>query len=117
MVDQIEPMLISNLVLQRFDFRAGELDNLIGIQINHVVMVTTVSLFKHRMTAVEIMTNHQPCGFKLGQYTVDRGQADVLVRLHQRLVYILGTRVALLGGIEHLQNLDPWKGHFEAGFA
>ena len=89
-------------MLQRFDFRAGELDNLVGIQVNHVVMVTTVSQFKHRMTAVEIMTNHQPCGFKLGQYTVDRGQADVLVRLHQRLVNIFGTHVALLSRIEHL---------------
>ncbi len=34
MVNQIEAMFLSNLVLQRFDFRAGELDNLIGIQVH-----------------------------------------------------------------------------------
>ncbi|SUD28950.1 Uncharacterised protein [Pseudomonas fluorescens] len=102
MVHQIESMLLSDLMLELLDCRTGELDNLIGIQVNHVVVMTTVSQFKNCMTAVEIMTNHQPCGFKLGQYTVNRGQADVLVRLHQRLVDIFGTHVALLGGIEHL---------------
>ncbi|CRM07274.1 hypothetical protein SAMN05216247_11364 [Pseudomonas salomonii] len=102
MVHQIESMLLSDLVLELLDFRAGELDNLIGIQVNHVIVMTTVSQFEHCMTAVEIMTNHQPCGFKLGQHTVNRGQANVLVRLHQRLVNILGTHVALLSRIEHL---------------
>jgi len=102
MVNQIEAMLLSNLVLQRFDFRTGELDNLIGIQVNHVVVMTTVSQFKYCMTAVEIMTNHQPCGFKLGQYTVNRGQADVIVRLNRRLIDVLGTHVTLLSRIENL---------------
>lgn len=102
MVHQIESVLLSDLMLELLDCRTGELDYLIGIQVNHMVVMTTVSQFKHCMTAVEIMTNHQPCGFKLGQYTVNRGQADVLVRLHQCLVDILGTHVALLGGIEHL---------------
>lgn len=63
MVHQIESMLLSDLVLELLDFRAGELDNLIGIQVNHVIVMTTVSQFEHCMTAVEIMTNHQPCGF------------------------------------------------------
>ncbi|MNE81141.1 hypothetical protein D3C80_1777710 [compost metagenome] len=63
------------------------------------------------------MPHHQPRRLELGQHAVDGGQAHVLARLHQRLVNILCTHVTLLGGIEHLQNLDPRQGHFQASFA
>ncbi|MNP74637.1 hypothetical protein D3C76_1715470 [compost metagenome] len=81
-----------------------------------VVMLAVVQ-FEDRMASVEVVPHHKSSCLELGQYTVNRGQTDVLASLHQCLIDILGTHVALLGRVEHLQNLDPWQGHFEAGFA
>ena len=81
------------------------------------IVVAAVGQFKYRVATVEVVTDHEASGFELGQNTVNRGQTDVLARFHQRLVDVLGTHVTLLGRVEHLQDLDPWQGHFEAGFA
>ncbi|MCY1362249.1 hypothetical protein D9M69_489540 [compost metagenome] len=81
-----------------------------------VVMLSVVQ-FEDCMASVEVVPHHKASCLELSQNTVNRGQTDVLTSLHKGLVDILGTHVALLGGIEHLQNFDPWKGHFEAGFA
>ncbi len=117
MVYQLVAMLGHDFALAFLDLGIHELDDFTGIHVDHMVVVTAIGQFEHRMTAVEVVANHQTRRFELGQYAVDGGQAHVLASLHQRLVDILGAHVTLLGGVEHLKDLDSRQGHLETGFA
>lgn len=117
MIDEIEAALVDDLPLALLDFRVHELDDFAGIDANHVVVVAAVGKFEDSMTAVEVVANHQAGGLELGQHAIDSGQTYVLARLHQRFVDILGAHVALLGGIEHLEDLDARQRDFQSDFA
>jgi hypothetical protein len=82
-----------------------------------MIMVAAVCQFEYGMAAIEIMPNHEASRLELGQHAVNGRQTDILAGLHQRLVDVLGTHMAPIGGIQHLQDLDPWQGYFEASFA
>jgi hypothetical protein len=116
-INHLEAILVDDCLLQSLDFFVEEFDHVTGLDVDQIVVMFAVVQLEDRMAPVEVVPHHKACCLELGQDTVNRGQTDVLTSLHQRLVDVLGTHVALLGGIEHLQNLDPWKGHFEAGFA
>ena len=99
---QLVAVLQHDFLLTLFDFGIEELDDFARLHVDHMVVVAAVGQFKHCMTAVEVVTNDKTCRLELGQNTVNRGQTDVLACLHQRLVDVFSTHVALLGGVEHL---------------
>lgn len=117
MIDELEAALFDDLFLAFLDFRVHEFDDFAGIDADHVIMVTAVGQFEDGMAAIEVVAHHQAGGFELGQDAVDGGQTDVFTRLHQRFVNILCAHVALLGGIEHLEDLDARQCDLKSGFA
>ncbi|VFT53264.1 Uncharacterised protein [Pseudomonas aeruginosa] len=117
MIDQLEAALADDFLLALLDFRIHELDHLAGIDADHVVVVAAIGELEHGMAAIEVVTHHQAGGLELGQHPIDGCQAHVLACFHQRLVHVFGAHVALLGRVEHLQDLDPRQGHFKAGFS
>src|SRR5207253_10191367 len=101
-IHHLEAMLLNDRLLKLFDFFVEELDHFASLNVDHMVVMFAVIELEYRVTAVEIMTDHQSSCFELSQNTVNRGQTDILASFHQRLVNIFGTHVSLLGRIEHL---------------
>ncbi|MCY1343684.1 hypothetical protein D9M69_297050 [compost metagenome] len=81
-----------------------------------MIVVATVSQLEHGVAAIEVVAHHQARRLELGQDPIDSGQTDIFAGFHQGLVNILRAHVALLGGVEHLEDLDPRQGHLQAGF-
>ena len=68
------------------------------------------------MTTIEVVPNYRAGRLELGQHTIDSRQTDILARLHQRLVDVLGAHVSTVGRIQHLQDLDPRQRYLETCF-
>ena len=104
MVGDVVAVAGGDLLLQGFDFIAVELDHLAGVEVDHVVVVLATIQLVHGGAAFEVVLEHQPGGFELGQYPVDRGQADVLALRQQLAVDVLGGHVLRLGMLQQLQD-------------
>ena len=115
-LDQVT-VLRRDLVLQRLDLLAVELDHLAGIDIDHVVVVLAAVQLVDRMTAFEVVLEHQARGFELGQHAVDRGQTDFLAIAQQLLVDVFGGHVARLGLLQQLQDAHPRMRDLQANLA
>ena len=116
-VDQLEAVLLGDIVLQALDLVAGELDDVAGLDADHVVVMLAVVELEHRVTALEVVAGHQAGGLELRQHTVDRGQTDFLTRIQQVLVNVLGTQVPIRGILEDLKDLQARQRDLEAGLA
>lgn len=114
MIDELVTVLFDDFLLAALDLVIEELDDLTTFQAHHMIMVLLVGHFEHGMTAIEIVANHQSCGFELGQYAIDGRQTDILASLQQGLVDIFGTEVAIRGAFENLQDLDAGQRDFES---
>ena len=99
-------VLGGDFVLEALDLGAGELDDLAGVDVDHVVVVLAAVEFVHRLATLEVVLEHQAGRFELGKHPVHRGQADVGVVLQQGLEHVFGRHVAALGALEHLEDLD-----------
>jgi len=104
-------------VLQALDFRAGELDDLAGVDVDHVVVVLAVVEFVHRLATLEIVLEHQAGRFELGKHPVHRRQADVVAVVEQLAVDVLGRKVLAPGGLEHIEDAHARVRHLESGLA
>lgn len=72
--------------------------------------------FENGVTALKMMTGHQPSLFKLRQHTIHRRQAEILTGFEQGLVDIFGTHMPNGILFEQAEDLDTWQGGFQAGF-
>lgn len=119
MIDQLEAVTLDDFFLQLFDLGIDELDDLAGIDADHVIVVTAIGQLEHGMTAVEVVTINEAGCLELGQDPVDGRQTDILARIHQRLVDIFSAHVTLPRGcrVQHLQNLHARKSDLQTNFA
>ena len=65
------------------------------------------------MSAFEVVSNHEARLFKLGQYAVNRSQANFFAVVQQYFVDILGTDVVYFRAVEDLQDLDSGQRDLE----
>lgn len=82
-----------------------------------MVMMVTQIHFKNRMTGIKMVPCNEARCFKLGQYSVNRGQADFFASLQQFLVDVLSTEMPGFTAFEDLEDLDAWQGDLESGFS
>ncbi len=104
-------------MLQSLDFIVGKFDDLAGLDAHHVIVMLAVVEFEYRMSALEIVARHEPGRLELGQHTVNGRQADILPRIEQFLVHVLGAHVALFGVLENLEDFQTRQGDLEAGIS
>ena len=102
MVDQLEIVLLRDFALQTFDFLVHEFDDFAGFNAHHVIVMLAFVHLENRMTAFKIVAFDEPGRLKLGQYAINRCQADVFAYAEQLLVYIFRTQVTLLAALENL---------------
>jgi len=103
-------------LLAFLDNFVDELFHPAALEADDMVVMTAVIQFEHRAAALEIVPLHETGGFELGEDAVDGGQTDVLSRLEESPVDLLGRHVELLVALQDTEDLDPRQGDLEAGF-
>jgi hypothetical protein len=104
-------------VLPGLDLRIDELFHRAAVHTHDMVMVGAVVDLEHRHAVLEMMPAHQPRPLELGQYPVDRGQADVLAGVEQFLVDLFGRHVPRRAVLEDLEYFQPRQRDLEPGLA
>lgn len=79
-----------NFFLARLDCGVIKLFQMATLQTNNMVMVFAEIQFENGFPAFEIVALQNARQFKLGQHTVNRGEAHVFAAGKQLFVYILG---------------------------
>lgn len=119
MVGQDEVFAAGNGMLELFDGGVLKFLHPAAFNADDVVVVVTLIQLENRGAALEMMTDDQAGGFKLGQNPVDRCQADFLTLVDQVAEYFLGAQVtaSLSSPLENFQDFDAWQGDLESRVA
>lgn len=109
-------MRVGNFGLTALDDFVEEFDDSAIVDTDHMIVVLIGRQLEHRMPTLEIVPDHQTGSLKLGEHAIDSRQTHIFTMLEQRTVDILGTHMVLaaINGLQHLQNLDPGQGDFQA---
>jgi len=111
---QSESLLARNGSLALLDVLIEKLHDLAAFDAYQVVVMTSAVELEHGLPAFEVVTGYQTGAFELGQNPVDGRQSDLLSPLKEQLIDILGAQVALVAGLEHVENLDTRQGNLES---
>jgi len=103
--------------LQFLDLVALELDDLSGVDVDHVVVVFAAIEFVDGVPAFEIVLEHQSGRLELGQHPIHRGQADFVAMLQQLAIDVLGGHMTRLDLLQQLEDLHPRVRDLEPGLA
>ena len=109
-------LVLGNLGLLSFDDFIDEFFDLATADTDDMVVVAFPVELEHGLPAFEMMTGHQSGGFKLGQYAIDRREADFFAIVAQRLVDILSTLMPDRRGFHQVENFHPRQGNLETRF-
>ena len=114
MFGQFEAMFLRNGMLATLDFFVVKLFYMAALQAKQVVVMAAPVEFVNRFVIVEVMPNQNAGMFKLGQYAVHRGEADIDAIGHQQTIHIVGGQMALIGLFEQGEDFQAWTGDFQA---
>lgn len=81
-------MLLGNFLLLCFDALINKLGHAPTFNAHHVIVVRFIIQLKDCACTFEFIADNEPGIFKLGQYTVDRRQPDVLLLLEKNFIDI-----------------------------
>src|SRR5262245_8247095 len=113
---QLEAALARDVVLPLLDLAVVELLDAAALQAHQVVVVPALVELEHRLAVLEVLPRQQAGLLELRQHAVHGGEADVDALGDERLVDVLGRKVAHLARLEQLQDLAPRQGRLEADF-
>jgi Tat protein secretion system quality control protein TatD with DNase activity len=116
-IDNLIAVLCRNLLLALLDDLIDELNNFASLSANHVVVMIITGHLEHRVTAFEIMTQHEACSFELGQHPVDCRQAHVIALVLQLFINVFSTQVMFFGILKDIEDLDPWQSNLQTDFS
>jgi outer membrane protein assembly factor BamE len=117
MVFDLVAVFGGNRVLQAFDFRIEEFDDLAGVEVEHMVMVFAAIQFEYRLPAFEVVLDHDAGGFELHQHAIDRGQADIFVVVQQVFENFFSGQVLAAGVFEDFKDAHARQRDLQPGFA
>ena len=83
MIDNLVAVLLRNHVLASLDLFVNKLNDLIGIDIHHMVVVIVRFQLKYTGRGVKLMTLDQPGLLKLRQNSINRREIHINARLMQ----------------------------------
>jgi len=78
-------------------------------------MVLAFVQLEYGCATLEVMTGHEPGRLELREHPVDRREADVLVRIEQAAVDVLGTHMTRLADLENLEDFQARHGDLQTG--
>lgn len=101
-------------VLLFFNFCVVKLFYFAAIQTNQVVVVFSFIQFENGFPALEMAATQDARLLELGQYPVNRGQADVHAFSEEGAVDVFCRHVADAAFFEQFQNFKPGKGGLQS---
>lgn len=117
MVGDFVAMLGGDLMLQTLNLFADKLDYRATFDIHHVIVVMPLCELKHGMSTFEMVPRNQPRCLELGEYTINRRQANIFAGTEQMTINIFCALVTGMASLKNLENLEARQGHFKPGFA
>jgi hypothetical protein len=108
-----EAIIFGDFMLAFFDVGIGELDHLAAIGTNEVIVVVAIVQFEYRLAAVELAAYQYAGLFELGQYTVNRSQADIDIFVDEGAIDIFGALMALICFAKNIEDLEARKCRLE----
>lgn len=79
---QAESEFLGLLMLTFFDNLILKLRHMSALETYHVVVMVSTFQFKHGMATLEMVAFDQTSSLELGQHTVNRGKADIVLGIH-----------------------------------
>ena len=120
MIGQLEPLALSDLVLQTLDGLVLEFLNSAALHAHQMVVVVAPVQLKDGVATLEVVAHHQTGGFELGQNAIDRGQPDFFAFGEQLVEDLFRTQMArriVAAAFENFQNFEAGEGDLEARVA
>jgi hypothetical protein len=106
-----------NILLMLFYDFIDELIDPATLYTQDMIVVVTLVQLKNRMPPLEMVAFDQAGRFKLGQYPVNRGQADVFTHFQEHFIDILRALMSDTTALQDIQDLHPGQGYFQASLA
>jgi hypothetical protein len=116
MLGEFKVQALGDLLLPLLDELVGELLDLSAPDADQVVMVIAAIQLEDRIAAFEMMPFHEARRFELREHPIHGREAYFLSLGQQKLVYFFRRQmtISVTPFFEHLQNLDPRQGDFQA---
>ena len=112
---QFKPQSLGDDPLSPFDFLIAEFLNPAAIQTKHVIVVSALIDFKHRLATFKVIAFHQPGCFKLSQHPVHGRQSNFLAGTAQRLENRLSGQVGARLLLQNVEDFHTRQGDLQAG--
>ena len=110
-------MLFGDCALSLLDSRIDELLDAPAIETENVIVMRPRIEFEDRHPVSKVMTRDETRGLELRQHPVDRRKTDVLARLGEPAVDVLGGQVPLAAALEDVEDLHARQRDLESGFS
>src|SRR5579863_7437001 len=81
-----------------------ELFDAAAVQADDMIVMGTLVELEHRHPILEVVAGHEARGLELREHPVNGGKPDVLVRLEQRAVDVLGRQMPRRAALEDLED-------------
>lgn len=106
MILELVPVLGGDVALQLLDALVTKLDNLAGLETDHVIVMGAVGELEDGSGAFEIMAGYQTRLLELSQHAIDRCKTELLTAFEQQPVDTLGAQVPILAGFEDFEDFQ-----------
>src|SRR5258707_9045691 len=103
---QLEAARPRHVVLAPLDVGVVELLDAPALQADQMVVVPALVQLEHRLAGLEMLARQQSRVLELRQHPVNRRETDVDAFGDQRLVDVLGRKVADFPGVEELKRSE-----------
>lgn len=116
MIADMESVPIRDGLLPLLDHVVDEFFDATALDTDDMVVMTAVIEFEYGAATLKIVPLHQTGGLELGENPVNGSQADVLARVQQRPVDLLGGHVEFRITLQDAENFYPRQGDFQSSF-
>lgn len=107
-------VLLGDIPLKLLDPLVTELDDLAGLQANHVIVVRPVGQLENGRGAFEIVARDEAGLLELRQHAVDRRQAQLLPAFEQQPIDTLGAQMPIVARFEDFEDFQARRCNLES---
>ena len=115
MIGKLESLLSGNPALPILDLGIAELLHPAAVQADQVIVMGSFVELKDCLTRLKMTARENSSLFELGQNAIHGSQANIDSLSQQRPIDIFGREVPCACPMKNIQDLQPGRGHLQAG--
>ena len=115
MIGKLKTLLAGNPTLTILDLGIAELLHPAAVQADQMIVMGSLVELKDRLTGLKMATRENSGLLKLCQDAIHSGQANIDCFGQQRPIDILGGDMPRPCPMKNIQDLQPGRGHLQAG--